>query len=121
MIKLLSDIEFVWRRYILSRDQVIGALLLVGGIIGIIIYGWLVFLSQWSFLVLQLTGFVAVAAVLGILAWIGYTLATTPPPKPIEEIEKELEEELKKLEEETKEEVKEEKEEVKTEETEKKE
>ena len=37
-------------------------------------------------------------------AWIGYTLATTPPPKPIEEIEKELEEELKKLEEEVKEE-----------------
>jgi len=42
--------------------------------------------------------FIAVAAVMGILAWIGYTLATTPPPKPIEEIEKELEEELKKLE-----------------------
>jgi len=30
-------------------------------------------------------------AVLGILAWIGYTLATTPPPKPIEDVEKELE------------------------------
>ena len=82
----------------MSRDQAIGALLLVAGIIGIIIYGWLVFLSAWSYIVLQLTGFVAVAAVLGIIAWIGYTLATTPPPKPIEEIEKELEEELKKLE-----------------------
>ena len=97
----------------MSRDQVIGALLLIAGIVGIIIYGWLVFLTQWSLLVLQITGFVAVAGVLGILAWIGYTLATTPPPKPIEEIEKELEEELKKLEEETKEEEK--KEEVKEE------
>jgi predicted DNA-binding transcriptional regulator len=86
-----------------SKDQVIGVLLVLVGVIGIIIYGWLVFLSQWSFLILQLTGFVAVAGVLGILAWIGYTLATTPPPKPIEEIEKELEEELKKLETETKE------------------
>ena len=38
---------------------------------------------------------IAVAGILGILAWIGYTLATTPPPKPIEEIEKELEQELK--------------------------
>jgi len=38
---------------------------------------------------------IAVAGVLGILAWIGYTLATTPPPKPIEEIEKELEQESK--------------------------
>lgn len=87
----------------MSRDQVIGVLLVLVGIVGIILYAWLVFLTDWSYLILQLTGFVAVAGVLGILAWIGYTLATTPPPKPIEEIEKELEEELKKLEEETKE------------------
>ena len=83
----------------MSRDQLVGALLLVCGVLGIIVYGWLVFLSGWSLFVLQLTGFVAVAAVLGILAWIGYTLATTPPPKPIEEIERELEEEMKKSEE----------------------
>jgi len=38
---------------------------------------------------------------LGILAWIGYTLAAPAPPKPIEEIKKELEEELKKVEEES--------------------
>jgi len=81
----------------LSRDQLVGALLLVCGVLGIIVYGWLVFLSGWSLFVLQLTGFVAVAAVLGILAWIGYTLAITPPPKPIEEIEKELDEETGKL------------------------
>jgi len=88
----------------LSRDQVIGALILIGSIIGIVLYGWLVFLSPWILLVMELTGFIAVAGVLGILAWIGYTLATTPPPKPIEEIEKELEEELRKLEAETAEE-----------------
>jgi len=82
-----------------SKDQAIGVLLLVGGILGILLYGWLVFLSEWAMVVLQLTGFVAVAGVLGILSWIGYTLATTPPPKPIEEIEKELEEELKETEE----------------------
>ena len=86
----------------MNKDQAIGALLLIVGVVGIIVYGWLVFLTQWSLLVLQITGFVAVAGVLGILAWIGYTLATTPPPKPIEEIEKELEEELKKIEEEAK-------------------
>ena len=88
----------------MSRDQVIGALILIGSIIGIVLYGWLVFLSPWILLVMELTGFIAVAGVLGILAWIGYTLATTPPPKPIEEIEKELEEELRKLEAETAEE-----------------
>jgi len=87
----------------LNRDQIIGALILAVSVIGIIIYGWILFFTEWAILLLQITGFVAVAAILGILAWIGYTLATTPPPKPIEEIEKELEEELKKLEEEVKE------------------
>ena len=82
-------------------DRVIGALILVGSILGILAYFWLVFLSPWMLLTMQLTVFIAVAAVLVILAWIGYTLATTPPPKPIEEIEKELEEELKEIEEET--------------------
>jgi predicted DNA-binding transcriptional regulator len=40
---------------------------------------------------------VAVAAVLGILAWAGYALATTPP-KPIEEIEKEVQKALEEIE-----------------------
>lgn len=69
-------------------------------IVVIIIYAWILFFTQWSMLLMQVTLMVAVAGVLGILAWIGYTLATTPPPKPIEKIEEELEEELKKLEEE---------------------
>lgn len=86
----------------MSKDQLIGGGLLVISIIVIVLYGYIVFFTQWSTLLLQITGFVAVAGVFGILAWIGYTLATTPPPKPIEEIEKELEEELKKLEEEAK-------------------
>jgi len=94
----------------MSRDQVVGVLILVGSVGGILLYFYLVFLSAWILLVMQLTAFIAVAGVLGILAWIGYTLATTPPPKPIEEIEKELEEELKKVEEETKTEEKKEEE-----------
>ena len=38
----------------------------------------------------------AFIAILGIGAWIGYTMATTPPPKPIEEIITEAETENKK-------------------------
>ena len=83
----------------MNRDQLVGALILIASIIGILVYGWIVFFTEWALILLQLTGFIAVAAVLGILAWIGYTLATTPPPKPIEDIEKEFEEELKKVEE----------------------
>ena len=85
----------------MSRDRQVGALILVGSVIGIIAYGWLVFLPPLTgldLIVLKLTGFVAVAGILGILSWIGYTLATTPPPKSVEEIEKELNEELKKSE-----------------------
>ena len=77
----------------------LGTVVMIASIVGILVYGWLVFFSPWSWFILQLTAFIAVGGVLGILAWIGYTLATTPPPKPIEEIEKELEEELKKAEE----------------------
>jgi predicted DNA-binding transcriptional regulator len=75
----------------MSRDRAVGAILCIGSLIGILAYGWLVFASEWAMLTLQLTGFIAVGAVLGILAWIGYTLATTSPPKPIEDVEKELE------------------------------
>jgi len=84
-----------------SKDQALGFGMMIISIAVILIYGWLVFLSEYALLILKLTGFIAVAGVFGILAWIGYTLASTPPPKPIEEIEKEIEEELKKLESET--------------------
>ena len=71
----------------MNRDQLVGALILIISIIGILVYEWIVFFTEWVLILLQLTGFIAVAAVLGILAWIGYTLATTPPPRPIEGIE----------------------------------
>lgn len=84
-----------------SRDRQLGGLILAGSLAGIIVYGWLVFLPPLAgldMIVLKLTGFVAVAGILGIISWIGYTLATTPPPKTVEEIERELNEELKKSE-----------------------
>jgi len=81
----------------MDKDQILGATILVGSIAGILVYGVLLFLlgEEISLLTLQVSAFLAVAFVLGIVAWIGYTLATTPPPKPIEEIEKEIEEETK--------------------------
>ncbi|MGC8954434.1 transcriptional regulator [Desulfurococcus amylolyticus] len=80
----------------MSRDQVIGWGLLAISIIVVLIYAYVLFFTQYSGLLMQLTLLIAVAGVFGILGWIGYTLATTPPPKPIEEIEKEIEEEAKK-------------------------
>jgi predicted DNA-binding transcriptional regulator len=66
----------------MNKDQGIGAVLLVAGIVGIIIYGWLLY--AYAIVVLQITAFIAVAAVLVIMAWIGWTMATTPPPAPLE-------------------------------------
>jgi predicted DNA-binding transcriptional regulator len=66
----------------LNKDQVIGAVIVVGSLLGIIVYGWLLY--SFAIVMLQLTAFLAVAAVLVILAWIGWTMATTPPLEPIE-------------------------------------
>ena len=76
----------------MSKDKSLGGLLLVGSVLGIILYGWLVFLSSWSEIVLQATGFIVVAGVLGIVAWIGYTLATTPSPTSLADLGENVEE-----------------------------
>ncbi len=80
-----------------AKDKAIGGLLLIVSVIVIIVYGYILFFTKYDILLLKITGLVAVIVVFGVLAWIGYTLATTPPPKPLEELEKELEEELKKI------------------------
>jgi len=66
----------------MNKDQGIGAVLLVASIVGVVVYAWLLF--TYAIVILQITAFVAVAAVLVIAAWIGWTMATTPPPAPLE-------------------------------------
>ncbi len=67
----------------MANDRTVGGVILAGSIIGIVLYGALLYF--WSLVILEVTAFVAVAVLLGILAWIGYTMATTPPPEPIPE------------------------------------
>jgi predicted DNA-binding transcriptional regulator len=69
-------------------NKAIGVGLVAAGAIGISLYDWLVFFSPWQILILQLTIFVATAAVFSILAWVGRALTTIPPPKSMVEIEK---------------------------------
>jgi len=38
-----------------------------------------------ALLVLKVTMFVGIVALLGILGWIGYVMASTPPPLPLTE------------------------------------
>jgi len=71
------------------NDKLLGYVILVGSLFGVACYFYLVFLSPWALLVVQVSAFLAVAAVLVIMAWIGYTLATTPPPEPLEDLAEE--------------------------------
>ena len=71
------------------NDRVLGYMILVGSLVGVACYFYVVFLSPWTLLVVQVSAFLAVAAVLAVVAWIGYTLATTPPPEPLEDFEEE--------------------------------
>ena len=68
----------------MANDRAVGGAILVGSVLGIIIYGLLLY--YWPLLVLEITAFVAVAVILAILGWIGYTMATTPPPEPISDV-----------------------------------
>ena len=100
-----------------SKDQAIGGLIFlvcvvvaIGYIVALLFPEFIVnTLLNWEWSAAQLQRaefwlvaipvFIAFIAILGIGAWIGWTMATTPPPKPIEEIEveekKEEEEEKK--------------------------
>lgn len=68
----------------MANDRLIGGAIFGGSIVGIILYAVLLWFA-WQ-ITIQVTAFLAVALLLGILAWIGYTMATTPPPEPITDI-----------------------------------
>jgi len=104
-----------------SKDQGIGGIIFTICAVIALLYVVTLFFPQWltvfgisedaltwmaevQFWVIAVPVFIALIAVMGIGMWIGWTMATTPPPKPIEEITSEIEEEAKE-EEETKKEV----------------
>ena len=84
----------------MSKDQAIGGAILA--VCVIVVIGYLVLVIDPGLFSLNATDVrldavlilvsAAFVAILGIGAWIGYTMATTPPPKPIEEITTEMNE-----------------------------
>jgi len=66
----------------MNKDQAIGAVILVASVAGLAAYAWVLY--AYAIVVLEITAFIAVAAILLISAWIGWTMATTPPPAPFE-------------------------------------
>ncbi len=89
----------------MSKDQAIGAAIFIVCIVVAIGYLVTLFYPNWlvqvgllgstanvQFWVIAIPVFIAFVAIMFIGAWIGWTMATTPPPKPIEEITTEIEE-----------------------------
>ena len=84
-----------------SKDQTVGGIIFIVCIIVAVLYVLILFYPQlfWNieymlhpqFWVIAVPVFIAFIAVMCIGAWIGWTMATTPPPKPIEEITSEIE------------------------------
>jgi ABC-type transport system involved in cytochrome bd biosynthesis fused ATPase/permease subunit len=92
-----------------SKDQSIGGAIFIICLIIAIFYVITLFYPDWivnlgwakepghvQFWLVAIPVFIAFIAVMFIGAWIGWTMATTPPPKPIEEITSEIEEAEKK-------------------------
>ena len=87
----------------MGKDQVIGGAIL--DVCVIVVVGYLVLVVDPGLFSLNAVDVrldavlilvsAAFIAILGIGGWIGYTMATTPPPKPIEEITTELQTENK--------------------------
>ena len=89
----------------MTKDQVIGGVIFLVCIVLAVFYVATLFFPEWlellglklseidvQFWLIAVPVFIAFIAVMGIGAWIGWTMATTPPPKPIEEITSEIEE-----------------------------
>jgi hypothetical protein len=56
-----------------------GIMIFVLSIGGFFVYAYLLMLSEWSPIVLQLSVLMAVGGILGVISWIGYNMATSKP------------------------------------------
>ena len=63
----------------MDKRKTTGILIFISCIAGFFIYAYLLMLSEWSPIVLQLSVLMIVGGVLGVISWIGYTMVTTKP------------------------------------------
>ncbi len=63
----------------MTRQRSVGITIFILSIAGFFIYAYLLMLSEWSPIVLQLSVLMAVGGILGIISWIGYNMATSRP------------------------------------------
>ena len=61
----------------MSRRKAQGIMVFVLAISAFFVYSYLLMLSEWSPIVLQLSILMIVGGILGVISWIGYMMATT--------------------------------------------
>lgn len=63
----------------MDKRKSMGIVIFVLCIGGFFLYAYLLMLSEWSPIVLQLSVLMIAGGILGVIAWIGYVMATTKP------------------------------------------
>ncbi len=101
IIRVFNKHGYVVVTSMVSKDQSIGWLIFLACVIIALGYSAaLLVRPDLQLLLIAVPVYIAFVVVLAIGAWIGWTMATTPPPKPIEEFETEEKREEEKVEEE---------------------
>ena len=61
----------------MSKRKAQGIMVFTLAIAAFFVYAYLLMLSEWSPIVLQLSILMVVGGILGVISWIGYMMATT--------------------------------------------
>ena len=61
----------------MSRRKAQGIMIFILAISAFFVYSYLLMLSEWGPIVLQLSILMIVGGILGVISWIGYMMATT--------------------------------------------
>ncbi len=61
----------------MSKRRSTGIIIFIISIASFFVYAYLLMLSEWSPIVLQLSVLMIAGGILGVISWIGYTMATT--------------------------------------------
>ena len=61
----------------MSKRKAQGIMIFILAISAFFVYSYLLMLSEWGPIVLQLSILMVVGGILGVISWIGYVMATT--------------------------------------------
>ena len=61
----------------MSKRKAQGIIIFILAMASFFLYAYLLMLSEWSPIVLQLSLLMIVGGILGVISWIGYVMATT--------------------------------------------